>query len=49
VTIRLPVGEKARRVQLLVAGREIPVTQDGSRLSVTVPSVSDLEIVAVDL
>jgi hypothetical protein len=49
VTIRLSGKEKARRVQLLVAGRDIPVTQDGSRLSVTVPSVRDLEIVAVDL
>jgi hypothetical protein len=49
VTIRLSAGEKARRVQLLVAGQEVPVKQDGSRLSVTVPSVRDLEIVAVDL
>jgi hypothetical protein len=49
VTIRLSAGEKARRVQFLVAGHEVPVKQDGSRLSVTVPSVRDLEIVAVDL
>jgi hypothetical protein len=49
VTVRLAAGEKARRVQLLVAGREVPVTQDGPRLSVTVPSVRDLEVVAVDL
>jgi hypothetical protein len=32
-----------------VAGREVPVTQDGPRLSVTVPSVRDLEVVAIDL
>ena len=49
VTIRLSSGERARRVQLLVAGREIPVTQGASQLTVTVPSVKDLEIVAVDL
>ena len=49
VTIRLPEGVKARRVQLLVAGREVPVAQDGVRLSVTVPSVRDLEVVAIDL
>jgi hypothetical protein len=49
VTIRLREGARARRVQLLVAGREIPVAQDGTRLSVTVPSVRDLEVVAIDL
>src|SRR3954452_11776068 len=49
VTVRLPEGAKARRVQLLVAGREVPLAQDGRRLSVTVPSVRDLEVVAVDL
>ena len=49
VDVRLPAGAKARRVQLLVAGREVPVAQDGTRLSVTVPSVRDLEVVAIDL
>jgi hypothetical protein len=49
VTVQLPAGAKARKVQLLVAGRELPVAQDGPRLSVTVPSVRDLEVVAVDL
>jgi hypothetical protein len=49
VIVRLPEGAKARRVQLLVAGREVPVAQDGPRLRVTVPSVRDLEVVAVDL
>src|SRR5205823_6698722 len=49
VTIRLPDGAKARSVRLLVAGREVPPVQDGGRLVVTVPSVRDLEVVAVDL
>ena len=48
VTVRLPAGAKARRVQLLMAGREVPVAQEGPRLSVTVPSVRDLEVVAID-
>jgi hypothetical protein len=48
VTIRLLEGAKARRVQLLVAGREVPVAQDGNRPSVTVPTVRDLEVVAID-
>jgi hypothetical protein len=49
VTVRLPERAKARRVRLLVAGGEVPVAQDGLELSVTVPSVRDLEVVAVDL
>jgi hypothetical protein len=49
VTLRLPSGAKARRVQLLVAGREVPVAQEGPRLSVTVPTIRDLEVVAIDL
>jgi hypothetical protein len=49
VTLRLPEGAMARRVRLLVAGHEVPVAQDGPRLSVMVPSVRDLEVVAVDL
>jgi hypothetical protein len=48
VSLRLPEGVKARRVQLLVAGRELPVVEDGPRLSVTVPSIRDFEVVAVD-
>jgi hypothetical protein len=49
VMVRLPEGAKARRVQLLVAGKEVPVAQDGQRLRVTLQSVRDLEVVAVDL
>jgi hypothetical protein len=49
VKVRIPAGAKARRVQLLGAGREVPVAQDGTHLSVTVPSVRDLEVVAIDL
>jgi hypothetical protein len=48
VTIRLPEGSKARRVQLLVEGHEVPVVQQGAGLIVSVPSVRDLEVVAVD-
>ncbi len=49
VVVRLPVGEKARKVQLLVAGREVPIEQDGARLTVVVPSIRDHEVVAIDL
>jgi hypothetical protein len=49
VSIELAEGETARKVQLLVEPREVPVSQEGLRLNVTVPAVRDLEVVAVDL
>jgi hypothetical protein len=49
VTVRLPEDVKARRVQLLVAGRDVPVIQERHRLRIAVPSVRDLEVIAVDL
>ena len=49
VVVRLPQGARVRRVQLLREGREPPVQQDGARLSLNVPSIPDLEIVAIDL
>jgi hypothetical protein len=48
VAVRLPEGQKAKKVQLLVAGRELPVEQDGTRLAVAVPSIRDHEVVAID-
>ncbi len=49
VVIRLPAGAKARRVQLLRDGRVLPGPWDGNRLRLSVPSILDHEIVAVDL
>jgi hypothetical protein len=49
IVVRLPEGARARRVQLLREGRERSVQQDGARLSLKVPSIHDLEIVAIDL
>jgi hypothetical protein len=34
---------------LLVAGREVPVEQEGTQLTVAVPSIRDREVVAIDL
>ncbi len=49
VKVRLPEGRRARRVQLLVAGT-VPATSEAAGwLTVTVPSVLDHEVVAVDL
>jgi hypothetical protein len=49
VRIRLPDGLKPRKVRLLAAGKTPKFTRDGSYLAVTVPSLLDHEIVAIDL
>jgi hypothetical protein len=49
VVVRLPEGARARRVQLLREGRELPVQQEGAELSLKVPSILDLEVVAIDV
>jgi hypothetical protein len=48
VVVRLQAGRRARRVQLLRAGRELAVRQDNERLSAIVPSIRDLEVMAID-
>ena len=49
VHVRLPAGGRAKKVQLLV-GEKTPLVQNrGSELTVTVPSVVDHEVVAIDL
>jgi hypothetical protein len=49
VSVRLPQGTKATKVQLLVAGRSVPVDQSGGVVKLVVPSVLDHEVVAIDL
>jgi hypothetical protein len=49
VAVRLPQGTKATKVQLLVAGRSVPVDQSGGVVKLVVPSVLDHEVVAIDL
>jgi Hypothetical glycosyl hydrolase 6 len=49
VEIRMPAGVKPRHVHLLAAERTPRVVRSGPRLAVTVPTVLDHEIVAVDL
>jgi hypothetical protein len=49
VRLRLPDGKRARAVQLLAAGKVVRAEQSGRDLAVTVPSVLDHEVVAVDL
>ena len=49
VVVRLPKGAKAARVRLLVAGRDVPVGQTGGPVRLTIPSVLDHEVIAIDL
>jgi len=49
VRLRLPDGAQAKKVQLLAAGRTLPARPSGQVLTVTVPSILDHEIVAIDL
>ena len=49
VTVRLPAGSRAQKVQLLTAGTTPQVQTTGSTLVVTVPSIECHEVVAIDL
>jgi hypothetical protein len=49
VKVRLPEGKRVKRVQLLVGGAAPVFTEAGGWLTVTVPSILDHEVVAVDL
>ena len=47
--LRLPEGTRARAVRLLVAGREVPVSEERGVVSVDLPPIGLHEVVAVDL
>jgi hypothetical protein len=49
VRLRLPDGTQVKTVRLLAADKILRVEQSGQSLSVTVPSILDHEVVAVDL
>jgi hypothetical protein len=49
VRLRLPEGKQARTVRLLAAGKVVHAEQSGRDVTVTVPSVLDHEVVAVDV
>jgi len=49
VSIRMPDGRKAMKVQLLVSGRIPRVEMADGIVSLTIPSILDHEVVAVDL
>jgi hypothetical protein len=47
--LRLPGGLQAKGVQLLAGKQSLPVPQDGTHLTATVPPILDHEVVAIDL
>jgi hypothetical protein len=49
VRLRLPAGASPKKVHLLAAEKTAHVQHHGSELTVTVPSILDHEIVAIDL
>jgi hypothetical protein len=49
VTVRLPRGKRAARVQLLAAGGTPPVREEAGALHLAVPSILVHEVVAIDL
>ena len=49
VALDLPDGRKAKKVQLLVSGQTPRVLEAGSNLSLTIDSVLDHEVIAIDL
>jgi hypothetical protein len=49
VRVRLRDGERAKKVHLLVAEKSPHTERRGSEVVVTVPSVLDHEVVAIDL
>jgi hypothetical protein len=49
VRIRLPEGTKASRVQFLVAGASPAVQRTAGYIELTVPSILDHEVIAIDL
>jgi len=49
VTVRLPSGAKVKKVQLL-SGAQTPRVESGAgSITLTVPSILDLEVIAIDL
>lgn len=49
VTVRIPGGRRARRVQLLVSGKTPPIREANGQITLTIPSILDHEVVAIDL
>lgn len=49
VKVRLPAGVHASRARLLAAGKEVAIQRSGDTLSITVPTILDHEVVAIEI
>ena len=49
VRLRLPEGRRARRIQLLVSGKEPRTGSEGELVEITVPSIGVHEVISIDL
>jgi hypothetical protein len=49
VRVRLPDGLRVKNVQLLAAGKTPRMQRNGSELTITVPSILDHEVVAIEV
>jgi hypothetical protein len=50
VTVKLPAGTKASAVKLLVSGQTLaPQQSTDGKITLTVPSILDFEVIAIDL
>jgi len=49
VRVRLPEGIRAKKVHLLVADKTPPTEHRGADLAITVPSILDHEVIAIDI
>jgi hypothetical protein len=49
VAVRLAEGSRAKKVQLLVSGANPKVTETNGMLALTIPSIVDHELIAIDL
>jgi hypothetical protein len=49
VRVHLPQGARAKKVQLLAGPKTPTNTRTGQYLTITVPSILDHEVIAVDL
>jgi len=49
VTVRIPQGKKPAKVKLLVSAHVPQIRQSNGAISLTIPSIRDHEVIALDL
>jgi hypothetical protein len=49
VRLNLPTGTHVQRAHLLVAGKPIPITRSATTLEVTIPTILDHEVLAIEI